>query len=87
MKLELLTNATVVSDAVKFVSCNSNKKVISKQEKNKESKEEPEYDGIDSSDKQGEENQVEQTGEMTTINKFSKLYSIKSSDLSTNVNI
>jgi hypothetical protein len=32
MKLDLLTNATVVNDAMKFVSSNNNKKSVSNEE-------------------------------------------------------
>jgi Sigma-70, region 4 len=44
MKLELLTNATVVGDAMRFVSeYSNNKMVISEGGNGKESKEEPDY--------------------------------------------
>jgi hypothetical protein len=66
MKLELLTNATVVDDAIRFVSSNTSKDKLRSPSENsnqddKESKE-PDYD----EDKdQIEEKQEEQTGEMT----------------------
>jgi len=68
MKLDLLTNATVVNDAMKFVSDKSKenlKKSPNKEERdsNEESKE-PDYDDDKDSDKQGEEKQEEETGEI-----------------------
>jgi hypothetical protein len=67
--MELLTNATVVDDAIKFVTDSKEKLKLSNQKaiynKNNESKEEPDYD----QDKdQLEEEQEEQIGEATTIN-------------------
>ena len=58
MKLDLLTNATVVDDAIRFVS----QKSIDKTEEDKEESNEPDYD----EDKdQLEEEQEEETGETT----------------------
>jgi Trp operon repressor len=67
MKLELLTNATVVNDAMKFVSQKSKDKSKSSANDNEqdieESKNEPDYD----EDKdQLEEKQEEETGEIST---------------------
>jgi Trp operon repressor len=67
MKLDLLTNATVVNDAMKFVSSNNNqKKLVSREEdssSSQESKEEPDYD----EDKdQLEENQEVKTEEIVS---------------------
>ena len=64
MKLNSLTNATVVDDAMRFVSeyINNNNKE-SKEESNNQKSKEPDYDEKDS-DKQGEEKQEEQTGEV-----------------------
>jgi IS30 family transposase len=66
MKLELLTNATVVNDAMKFVSSNNNKKSVSEEEgsSSQESKEqEPNYE----EDKDRlEEKQEEEIGEIPT---------------------
>jgi hypothetical protein len=62
MKLDLLTNATVVDDAIRFVSHKSREKVESKDSDNEEESEsnEPDYD----EDKdQLEEEQEEETGE------------------------
>jgi hypothetical protein len=60
MKLELLTNATVVDDAIRFVSGMSKGKL--KSTSNKEELNEPDYD----EDKdQLEEEQEEETGEIT----------------------
>jgi DNA-binding Lrp family transcriptional regulator len=64
MKLDLLTNATVVDDAVRFVSQKSNEKLkcsFSSDEDDKESRE-PDYD---ENEDQLEEEQEEKTGELT----------------------
>ena len=69
MKLDLLTNATVVDDAIRFVSQKSkdNEKLKSASGRgNKEESNEPDY-GEDQ--EQLEEEQEEETGEITaTIN-------------------
>jgi predicted transcriptional regulator len=80
MKLDLLTNATVVDDAIRFVSeserskdkdreqvkCLPSSSDSSNEDNNKESKE-PDYH--DENSKEGEEKQEEQTAEIrTTIN-------------------
>jgi hypothetical protein len=63
MKLELLTNATVVDDAIRFVSQKSKEKL--KCDEDHKGSNEPDYD----EDKdQLEEEQEEETGEITTIN-------------------
>jgi IS30 family transposase len=80
MKLDLLTNSTVVDDAIRFVSESEKSKDKVKdqvksssstssystdnEDDNKESKE-PDYDDDENSDKEGEEKQEEQTGEKT----------------------
>ena len=65
MKLDLLTNATVVDDAIRFVSQKSNENAKSSSEDYKEESNEPNYD----EDKdQLEEEQEEETGEMNTTN-------------------
>jgi hypothetical protein len=64
MKLDLLTNATVVDDAIRFVSNRSKEKQKSSANDNEHDKEEsnePDYD-----EDQLEEKQEEQTGEITT---------------------
>jgi hypothetical protein len=64
MELDLFTNATVVDDAIRFVSQKSKESVESKDSSNEHEKEsnEPDYDG----DKdQLEEEQKEETGEIT----------------------
>jgi hypothetical protein len=43
MKLDLLTNATVVDDAIRFVSSKSNVNVKSSSESDKEESNEPDY--------------------------------------------
>jgi predicted transcriptional regulator len=70
MKLDLLTNATVVDDAIRFVSSNKSKDKLkssseSSDQNNKESNE-PDYEDKD----QLEEEQEEQTGEITTNQVF-----------------
>ncbi len=79
MKLELLTNATVIDDAIRFVASEKSQgkehqvksSSDSSNEDDKESKE-PDYNNNDeNSDKEGEEKQEEQTGEektATTVN-------------------
>ena len=68
MKLELLTNVTVVDDAIRFVSSDKSKEKLklSSDKSNEETKESNEPDYEDDED-QLEENQEEETGE-TTIN-------------------
>jgi hypothetical protein len=64
MKLELLTNATVVDDAIRFVSSNTSKdKKPSSNNSNEEEKEskEPDYD----EDEDHLEEKQEETGEIT----------------------
>ena len=72
MKLDLLTNATVVDDAIRFVSQKSkeNLKRSSSSNTNEDEKEEssqPDYDEEDE-DRLEEEQEEETTGEITTIN-------------------
>jgi DeoR/GlpR family transcriptional regulator of sugar metabolism len=70
MKLELLTNATVVNDAIKFVSSNNNKKAVSKEEEDSSSSQESK-EQIDYGDKEDliEKQREEETGEINeTIN-------------------
>ncbi|MFL6456063.1 MAG: hypothetical protein ACJ71G_03735 [Nitrososphaeraceae archaeon] len=64
MKLDLLTNATVVDDAIRFVSDRSKEKPLANSsEGDKEESKEPDYD----EDKdQLEEEQEEETGELTS---------------------
>ena len=64
MKLDLLTNATVVDDAIRFVSNKSNEKLkpSSNSNENNEGPNEPDYD---QDQDQLEEEQEEETGEMT----------------------
>jgi hypothetical protein len=68
MKLELLTNATIVDDAIRFVSHKSeqNLKSASEGHKEQESNEPDYYEDKD----QLEEEQEEEAGEMTTINQI-----------------
>jgi hypothetical protein len=66
MKLELFTNATVVDDAIKFVSQKAIEKLKSSSDSNEDEKEsrEPDYDEDE------DQLEEEQTGEITvaTIN-------------------
>jgi hypothetical protein len=64
MKLDLLTNATVVDDAIRFVSSKSNGNVKSSSEDDKEESRESDY-GED--EDQLEEEQEEEAGEITTV--------------------
>ena len=67
MKLDLLTNATVVDDAIRFVSTRSNEKLKlsnNSTENDKEESKEPDYNEDEG---QPEEEQVEETDE-TTVN-------------------
>ena len=65
---ELLTNATVVDDAIRFVSQKSKDNVESKDSGNEDDKEsnEPDYD----QDKDQLEEQEEETGQVTTNQVF-----------------
>src|SRR5690349_3113523 len=72
MKLDLLTNATVVDDAIRFVSSSDKSKEkqqlkSSKSNSNEDDKEskEPAYNKDEKSDKIGEEKQEEKNGEIT----------------------
>jgi hypothetical protein len=81
MKLDLLTNATVVDDAIRFVSESEKSKDKDREQvkssasfsssdssgNNKESKE-PDYDDDEKSDKVAEEKQEHYTGEITITN-------------------
>jgi hypothetical protein len=66
MKLDLLANATVVDDAIRFVSDHSsNKRMISKEENRSKESKESGYNE-ENTDKQGEEEkQEEEIGEKT----------------------
>ncbi|MFL6346479.1 MAG: hypothetical protein ACJ71A_13675, partial [Nitrososphaeraceae archaeon] len=73
MKLDLLTNATVVDDAIRFVSRKSKHKEklnssTNDSEYDKEGSNEPDYD-----EDQLEEEQEEETGEVTTNQVFDYL--------------
>jgi hypothetical protein len=70
MKLELLTNATVVDDAIRLVSQKSREKSKSSTNNNEDNKEshEPDYDKDE--DQLEEEKQEEKTGEITTNHVF-----------------
>jgi hypothetical protein len=69
MKLDLLTNATVVDDAIRFVSAKTEENLKSSpnnsNESDREESKEPDYDEYKD---QLEEEQEEETGEISTIN-------------------
>ena len=67
MKLDLLTNATVVDHAIRFVSQRFQERVKSSSEGDKEESKEPDYD---EDQDQLEEKQEEETGEITTNQVF-----------------
>jgi hypothetical protein len=67
MKMDLLTNATVVDYAIRFVSSKTNENLKSSTEGDKEESKEPDYD----EDKDElEEEQEEETGEATINDVF-----------------
>jgi hypothetical protein len=88
MKLDLLTNATVVDDAIRFVSEKSKDKVEKEQAKsssssssdsnnesdNKESNEHDYNDDDEKSDKEGKEKQEQKTGEITVTSTTNKVF-------------
>ena len=69
MKLDLLTNATVVDDAIRFVSQKSNEKVKSSNSSRGDKEESNESDYNEDKD-QLEEEQEEKTGEIATTNQI-----------------
>ena len=66
MKLDLLTNATVVDEAIRFVSDRSKEKLKSSHISNEDDKEESNEHHYDEDKDQLEEEQEEETGEITT---------------------
>jgi hypothetical protein len=68
MKLDLLTNATVVDDAIRFVSANRSKQKlkISVDSSNEDDKYESKEPNYNEDDNQVEEEQEEESGEMTS---------------------
>jgi predicted transcriptional regulator len=85
MKLDLLTNATVVDDAIRFVVSESEKSKDKDREQVKrslsslsssssnedyEESNEPDYNEDEKSDKEGEEKQEQETGEITVNQVF-----------------
>jgi hypothetical protein len=67
MKLDLLTNATVVDDAIRFVSQKSREKVESSNNDSADDKQESNEPNYDEDKDQLEEEQEEETGEIVTI--------------------
>jgi hypothetical protein len=70
MKLELLTNATVVDDAIRFVSHKSKGKTNSISSTNEDAKEESNEPDYNEDKDQLEEEQEEESGEITTNQVF-----------------
>ena len=64
MKLELLTNATVIDDAIRFVSSNNNKKSLSREEGNSKGSKEPYYNK-DNESREGQQVKGELVAETT----------------------
>jgi hypothetical protein len=65
MKLDLLTNATVVDDAIRFVSSNYKENLKSSANESEYDKEESNEHDYDEDKNQLEEEQEEQAGEIT----------------------
>ena len=66
MKLDLLTNATVIDDAIRFVSQKTTEKLKSSNDSNEDNKEESKESDYDYEDKdQIEEGQEQKTVEIT----------------------
>jgi hypothetical protein len=71
MKLELLTNATVIEDAIRFVSSQTSKeKLTSSYNSNEDDKEESNQHDYDEDKDQLEEKHEEETGETTVYRVF-----------------
>jgi Trp operon repressor len=70
MKLDLLTNATVVDDAIRFVSQKSKENLKSSTEGDKEESNEPDYDEDQLEEEQKEEKTRETTSATTTNQVF-----------------
>ena len=70
MKLDLLTNATVVNDAIRFVSCKSKERTKSSSNDSEYDKEESNEPDYNEDKNQLEEEQEEETGEITTNQVF-----------------
>src|SRR5919205_4000380 len=68
MKLDLLTNATVVDDAIRFVSDIPKKDLNPSSSYNEVAEESKQHNSNNKDDDQAEEEQEEQTGEVTTTN-------------------
>lgn len=72
MKLELLTNATVVDDAMRFAQGSNDKLMLTKHKDSQESKQ-PDYDEKDS-DRLGEEEQEQGTGESSQVQTINQVF-------------
>ena len=70
MKMDLLTNATVVDDAIRFVSQKSKEKLKSSSNDNEEDKEESNELNYAEDRDQLEEDKEEKTGEITITQVF-----------------
>ena len=75
MKIDLLTNAIVVDDAIRFVSQKSeDKEEIKSSPSNEVDKEESNEPDYDEDKDQLEEEQDQETGEITTNQVFNKIH-------------
>jgi hypothetical protein len=76
MKLDLLTNATVVDDAIRFVASERSKEKLksSSDDSNEDGKEESNEPHYDEDEDQLEEKQQEETGEITMIPTTNKVF-------------
>jgi hypothetical protein len=83
MKLDLLTNATVVDDAIRFVSTRSNEKLKLSNNSTEYDKEESNEPDSDQDRDQLEGKQEEEEIDEVTTNDFLNLYFGKSSDFVT----
>jgi IS30 family transposase len=70
MKLELLTNATVIDDAIRFVSNSTNEKLKPSSNSYEDEKEESKEADYDEDKDQLEEQKEEETAEITTTNQI-----------------
>jgi hypothetical protein len=76
MKLDLLTNATVVDDAIRFVASERSKEKLksSSDDSNEDGKEESNEPDYDEDEDQLEEKQQEETGEITMTSTTNKVF-------------
>ena len=80
MKLDLLTNATVVDDAIRFTKQSQDKIIIMSKEEEQDDNETKEPDYYDEDKEQLEEEQEKETGETTNQVFLSNLIQLMPSD-------